>query len=855
MPDFRHVSPGEPMRRDAATENAMRDAARAYQQSGQRLGSETLRGEVNSGVVLVRNDSGDDVPRFGILGIDSPIVTPTDSMAEFKSRVMLSGVVPIDSHAVRFGVTLEPLKDKQISRNVVVSGVVQCQINVTNAAHTLAKANSPDVDKLVSDATTGVPILWKQTGTGTKWAIIRIDAIGGSGGSPVVHACDCSPFDCVPGGAVNLPSLGSGSCSYPTKYIAELSCLDCCDGDAGGTHTLTFDEPTKTWISTDFFCPKSGTAGAVCDGECTWTWTSPTCGGPCGFTCVSEDCGSCIFTLEEGVCSGDCTYESVALGGGFFGWGSPIIIACSCNSGGTCCCPDQLAISCPSPTGLGETCVQNCGSYPTIGYSCTCGNFDVIINCTGACSCTNPLLIPGTFPCGGPDSSWTQDAFCDDPSCTCPEPALPCANGETSTTDCTGNVHWETADACADVSCDCIAPDFDGTMPDETAQTACSGTPTPGTATNCESIDCEIFAATATFTDGGSCGGDSTWEPFDNGGTLDWQLTDNTCDEGCFATKPATPPGDITDPPVTSTCGVWEWIENCPGGCSNPDRPMTPAKADDTQDVACERTKYKSHWVLDPVSKTLTLMIDGAASQIVYSTDENWRALCANELLMNSDCCARILDCTNGPREACVRVTWSHVALPCISPCTTVEFPENLRVHLNSSSLFPVHGFGNSNEFACDSVSVVMRTQSGWKTLPMTSSGAGTVTWDLSEGDDCTPNSPTPACTTIQVLAQCEHDVDGNPQIRLTFHFFSAYQQSDPSAFINNGVFPYWRKIIPLTPDADGKCVMDFSDLTLDVVPGSIFDYFDCDFADPGYPTAACFMCTGYPQTVRISDQ
>ena len=45
-------------------------------------------------VVLVRNDSGADVGRFGILGIGGPIITPEDNLDEFKRMVAVSGVTP-----------------------------------------------------------------------------------------------------------------------------------------------------------------------------------------------------------------------------------------------------------------------------------------------------------------------------------------------------------------------------------------------------------------------------------------------------------------------------------------------------------------------------------------------------------------------------------------------------------------------------------------------------------------------------------------------------------------------------------------------------------------------------------------
>ncbi len=129
-------------------------------------------------VVLVRNDSGADVDRYGILGIDGPIITPTDNLDEFKNRVTLKGVLPTSAHADAFVVLLEPLADGVIGE-AIISGVCQVQIDVASAADTTCGADVDDTAKLKSGAGSN-SILWKESGTGTKWAVVRI---GGGGGN------------------------------------------------------------------------------------------------------------------------------------------------------------------------------------------------------------------------------------------------------------------------------------------------------------------------------------------------------------------------------------------------------------------------------------------------------------------------------------------------------------------------------------------------------------------------------------------------------------------------------------------------------------------------------------------------
>src|SRR5687768_12426349 len=64
-----------------------------------------------TGIILVKNTSGSDVERFGVLGIDAPIFTPTENLEGFKTTICLKCVTPTDaSHKSKFVILREPLK-------------------------------------------------------------------------------------------------------------------------------------------------------------------------------------------------------------------------------------------------------------------------------------------------------------------------------------------------------------------------------------------------------------------------------------------------------------------------------------------------------------------------------------------------------------------------------------------------------------------------------------------------------------------------------------------------------------------------------------------------------------------------
>src|SRR5690606_16315594 len=121
--------------------NRIVDATRAfYEQQAPGRGGPATAGIVRqSGVVLVKNASGQAQDRFAVLGIDAPIIPPDaeGNEDEFKRQVALSCVTPTADHAGRFVVLLEPLADGAIGR-ACVSGVTVVRLQVENEDDTIA---------------------------------------------------------------------------------------------------------------------------------------------------------------------------------------------------------------------------------------------------------------------------------------------------------------------------------------------------------------------------------------------------------------------------------------------------------------------------------------------------------------------------------------------------------------------------------------------------------------------------------------------------------------------------------------------------------------------------------------------
>ena len=127
------------------------------------------------GVIKIKNESDADVGRFGILGLNGITagITPADNLAAWKNQFLFSGVEPATpDHYGKFCILLEPIAD-DAQGLACVSGVVPVQVSFTYSDSPYADVLDGDDAKLVGSEG-GMPILYKETGTGTKWALVQM---------------------------------------------------------------------------------------------------------------------------------------------------------------------------------------------------------------------------------------------------------------------------------------------------------------------------------------------------------------------------------------------------------------------------------------------------------------------------------------------------------------------------------------------------------------------------------------------------------------------------------------------------------------------------------------------------------
>jgi hypothetical protein len=175
---FPRVSPGDPLKISAETWNAVMGLGQRLQvgdSAANRAGDGS--GKLPPGVIWIQNESGEDRAEFDVLGIDDILVSPDDGEAEFRYSPKLSCVTPVaGTHDGKWVVLLEAIKDGAIGK-ARIFGLATVTIDVTVESHTTADIADGEV-ALASTPSGCAQILWKESGTGSKHALIRFPVYG-----------------------------------------------------------------------------------------------------------------------------------------------------------------------------------------------------------------------------------------------------------------------------------------------------------------------------------------------------------------------------------------------------------------------------------------------------------------------------------------------------------------------------------------------------------------------------------------------------------------------------------------------------------------------------------------------------
>lgn len=181
MPEeLRKLKPGERIEGiPGPTWNAFVDAVEYVRKLQQSLTVDPLRNVPQTGIVRLKNASGQTRNRFDVLGVSDVFPKPVQNPNAFKSGPVLHGVTPNkDEHAGKFAILLEPAKPDGIVA-ACLSGVCVAKVNVEPDQEWMEYADLKDGDAgaLEADCHGSARILWKESGYGIKWAVVRLSNV------------------------------------------------------------------------------------------------------------------------------------------------------------------------------------------------------------------------------------------------------------------------------------------------------------------------------------------------------------------------------------------------------------------------------------------------------------------------------------------------------------------------------------------------------------------------------------------------------------------------------------------------------------------------------------------------------
>jgi len=239
------VLPGDELEIKAATWNAFIDAAIDFQRRRVPATRESAPTDIAARLILpVRNDSAADRVRGDVLEINAVFPTPADNPNAFATRPGLRGIAPTGDPNKPTATLLEPAADGKHAR-AILAGLAAGRVYVASAAedsshrYLFARPSPSDPTKYTLAPYGPHRILWRESGTGTKNALI-IHGAGGTDGTVI-----CTAANQIPAASSSAP----GTATVQPQRIDPT------------TGAFTDDGPTETlysWTTNPSAIPPSG---------------------------------------------------------------------------------------------------------------------------------------------------------------------------------------------------------------------------------------------------------------------------------------------------------------------------------------------------------------------------------------------------------------------------------------------------------------------------------------------------------------------------------------------------------------------------------------------------------------------
>jgi len=195
-----------------------------------------------SDLVYVRNDSGGARARYDILCLDGVVFSPSDNQSAFLEQPVFKGVTPTLAKAGLFAMLLEPAGSSGSSRYAVaaVSGNWVANVDIDHEDHRYADVVASSY-RLTSNWYGGAEIIYKPTGTGDKYCIVRLGSFF------------AGPIDCVISetGGITAGSSGDVDIWIDGAVSSPLSTVTAYHNWMDGGNDATEDAEARIFWSRD----------------------------------------------------------------------------------------------------------------------------------------------------------------------------------------------------------------------------------------------------------------------------------------------------------------------------------------------------------------------------------------------------------------------------------------------------------------------------------------------------------------------------------------------------------------------------------------------------------------------------
>ena len=173
MSDFGLLRPGDQLDGiPSRAWNSFLDAAEFVRDARNNQAAGVAGFSLANGICRVKNSSGGDLSRFAIAAPSGILFSQSDNATEFYENPCLTVTTPASADLSRvFCVLQEPIKSGLVGRAMFV-GLTVCQIDVIDATDDYVDCIASDSAKLQTQPYGPASILYKESGTGTKWALI-----------------------------------------------------------------------------------------------------------------------------------------------------------------------------------------------------------------------------------------------------------------------------------------------------------------------------------------------------------------------------------------------------------------------------------------------------------------------------------------------------------------------------------------------------------------------------------------------------------------------------------------------------------------------------------------------------------